>query len=135
MMNFSPAQGGEKCSTWRQQKLSGMMGLGASQIPEAARQSEGSDLRKARSVLALTAAPKSLPCREAERESIAAFVQEAVQAGWSLPSPLPIFRGPDESPLHQVTAFSLDPALPGVFAQLLVPPTCPASHLLKPGLF
>lgn len=57
------------------------MGLGASQIPVNARLPEGSDLRKARSVLALTAAPKSLPCREAERDTISSFVQEAVQAG------------------------------------------------------
>ena len=59
----------------------GILGLGASQIPETARLFRGSELCRARSVLALTAAPSSLPCREAERETIACFVREAVEAG------------------------------------------------------
>ena len=58
-----------------------MLGLGASQIPETARLFSGSELCRARSVLALTAAPSSLPCREAERDTIACFVREAVKAG------------------------------------------------------
>ena len=59
----------------------GVLGLGASQIPETARLFQGSELCRARALLALTAAPSSLPCREAEREAIARFVREAVAAG------------------------------------------------------
>lgn len=76
-LKFSFMQGG---GDWVQEK--GVLGLGASQIPEELRkQSELTDLDKARRVLALTAAPKSLACRESERETISGFVRETVQAG------------------------------------------------------
>ena len=55
--------------------------LGASQIPDRLQQRDMTDLDKTRSVLALTAAPRSLSCRESERDTIAAFVTETVQAG------------------------------------------------------
>lgn len=58
-----------------------MLDLGTTQIPESVRRKEGSALSRARGVLALTSAPATMPCRDAERESIASFVKEVVQAG------------------------------------------------------
>lgn len=58
----------------------GEWALGASEVPDV-RQPEGSDLAQARRVLALTATVDSLPCRDAERDTITAFVREAVEAG------------------------------------------------------
>jgi len=90
-----------------------MTGLGASQIPENARLPEGSNLRKARSVLALTAAPKSLPCREAERDSIAGFVREAVQAGECPPPPTHTHTHAHHYPgMTGSHEFTQEPALP-----------------------
>lgn len=71
-------QGGEQWPRGKQQTL---LDLGTAQIPESSRRKEGSLLSQARSVLALTSAPVTMPCREAEREGIATFVKEVVQAG------------------------------------------------------
>ena len=71
-------QGGDRWSNGRQQSL---FDLGATQIPESTRRKEGSLLSKARNVLALTAAPATMPGRETEQETVATFVMEAVQAG------------------------------------------------------
>lgn len=37
---------------------------------------------QARSVLALTSVPRTLPCRETERGQVAAFVEEVLAEGW-----------------------------------------------------
>ena len=74
-------QGGEQWPRGKQQTL---LDLGTTQIPESARRKEGSLLSQARSVLALTSAPVTMPCREAEREDIASFVKDVVQAGMPL---------------------------------------------------
>lgn len=55
--------------------------VGALEVPQHARQRqrEGSSaLSQARSVLALTSVPRTLPCREAERGQVAAFVEEVL---------------------------------------------------------
>lgn len=74
-------QGGERVSRGRQQSL---LDLGTTQIPESVRRKEVSLLSRARTALALTTAPASMPCREAEHESIAAFVKDSVLAGQSV---------------------------------------------------
>ena len=43
-----------------------------------------SELARARAALAPTVAPRSLPCRETERDVVSSFVRRAVQAGASL---------------------------------------------------
>lgn len=58
-----------------------LLKLGTSQIPESARVRQASLLSRARAALALTSAPATMPCRETERETIAAFVRESIQAG------------------------------------------------------
>lgn len=77
-------QGGEEWQNKGNKQLN--FSLGASQIPERLRQAEGTDLSKARRLLALSSAPRSLACREQERDTIANFVRETVQAGQFLPS-------------------------------------------------
>ena len=65
------------------------MALGAAEAPTARRAHALTPLEGARAALALTAAPKSMPCREQERAEILRFVEEAVAAGAheSLPPP------------------------------------------------
>lgn len=55
--------------------------LGADEIPISARQQDGSAGGRARAALALTALPRQLPCRDAERKQIARFLQQALAPG------------------------------------------------------
>lgn len=57
------------------------MALGATECPAARQAARLTPLEAARAALALTAAPKSMPCREQERSEITRFVEEAVAAG------------------------------------------------------
>ena len=57
------------------------MALGATECPAARRAAQLTPLEGARAALALTAAPKSMPCRQQERTEITRFVEEAVAAG------------------------------------------------------
>ena len=50
-------------------------------MPIARRARTLTPLEGARAALALTAAPRSMPCREQERAEILRFVEEAVAAG------------------------------------------------------
>ena len=63
------------------------MALGATECPAARRAARLTPLEGARAALALTAAPKSMPCREQERAEIMRFVEEAVAAGVISKSP------------------------------------------------
>lgn len=65
-----------------------MLGLGAAGIPASVRNCAATPLETARAALALTSAPKSMPCRDQERADIMHFVEDAVSAG---ESPHPIF--------------------------------------------
>lgn len=53
-------------------------GLGAAEIPAAARQKDKDPLWAARTALATTSTPAALPCRDAERAFITRFVETAV---------------------------------------------------------
>lgn len=58
--------------------------VGALAVPERARaraRGPQSALAQARSALTLTAVPKSLPCREAERAAVAKFVEDMLRDG------------------------------------------------------
>lgn len=60
--------------------------VGALAVPEHARARRGRSgaqgaLAQARSVLTLTAVPRSLPCRETERRQISDFVAEVLKEG------------------------------------------------------
>ena len=63
------------------------MALGAAEAPAARRARALTQLEGARAALALTAAPKSMPCREQERAEILRFVEEAIAAGALGPLP------------------------------------------------
>ena len=65
------------------------MALGAPEAPAARRARALTPLEGARAALALTAAPRSMPCREQERAEILRFVEEAVAAGTEKPVPSP----------------------------------------------
>ena len=56
-------------------------GLGAAEIPAAARRKEESVLWSARTALATTSHPSALPCRDAERATIKRFIEDAVMSG------------------------------------------------------
>lgn len=56
-------------------------GLGAAEIPAAARRKEESLLWLARTALATTSHPPALPCRDAERATIKRFVEDAIMSG------------------------------------------------------
>lgn len=59
-----------------------LSGLGAGEIPAASRQGEEAPpLARAQALLALTATPRTMPCRENERATISAFVEESLTAG------------------------------------------------------
>ena len=75
---FCRAQGGDE---WESGKRKQIMALGATECPAARRAAQLTPLEGARAALALTAAPKSMPCREQERAEITRFVEEAVAAG------------------------------------------------------
>lgn len=51
------------------------------------RRPEGTELSKAQSALATTVAPKTLPCRDAERQEVLKFVLDAVQCSERLSGP------------------------------------------------
>ena len=71
-------QGGE----WQAAQPDSLSGLGAAQVPAWGR--EGMEpLARAQALLALTAAPRTMPCRDAERAAIAAFVEESLTPGQS----------------------------------------------------
>ena len=55
--------------------------LGMEEIPGAARRQDESAVGRARAALALTALPKSLPCRDAERKQIQDFLGEVLAPG------------------------------------------------------
>ncbi len=74
-------QGG---SEWIEAQRDGLSGLGAAEIPASSRQGEGaSPLARAQAVLALTANPRSMPCRDSERAAITSFVEDSLTAGQS----------------------------------------------------
>lgn len=71
-------QGGE----WQVAQLDSLSGLGAAEIPAWGRRGEDMDpLARAPALLALTAAPRTMPCRESERAAITAFVEESLTVG------------------------------------------------------
>lgn len=55
--------------------------LGMGEIPSTARLQDSSAGGRARAALALTAMPKQMPCRDAERNQIARFLEEALMPG------------------------------------------------------
>ena len=74
-------QGG---SEWIEAQRDSLSGLGAAEIPASSRQGEGaSPLARAQAVLALTANPRTMPCRDSERAAITSFVEESLTAGQS----------------------------------------------------
>ena len=59
-----------------------LSGLGAGEIPASSRQGEeASPMARAQALLALTATPRTMPCRDNERTAITAFVEESVTTG------------------------------------------------------
>ncbi|KAA6424992.1 MAG: origin recognition complex subunit 1-like [Trebouxia sp. A1-2] len=77
----APQQGG---SEWIEAQRDSLSGLGAAEIPASSRQGEGaSPLARAQAVLALTANPRTMPCRDSERAAITSFVEESLTAGSS----------------------------------------------------
>ncbi|KAK9830101.1 hypothetical protein WJX72_009780 [[Myrmecia] bisecta] len=72
------AQGGDD---WAGGKRQNIQGLGAAEIPEAARRGEGPPLAQARRLLTLTAPPRTMPCRESERAQVMKFVQDTLAGG------------------------------------------------------
>ena len=73
-------QGGDD---WVAAQRDSLSGLGAAEIP-AGRQGPGqgaSPMASARALLALTAIPCTMPCRDTERAAITAFVEESLSAG------------------------------------------------------
>ena len=59
-----------------------MSGLGTAEVPASSRQGEGSSpMARAQALLALTATPRSMPCRDNERAAITSFVEESLTAG------------------------------------------------------
>ena len=79
MMKLS-VQGGAEWALARRDQLA----LGLSQIPQAARQRETTPAGRARAALALTALPKHLPCRDAERAQIDQFLEDVLCPGASM---------------------------------------------------
>ena len=74
-------QGG---SEWIEAQRDSLSGLGAAEIPASSRQGEGaSPLAQAQAVLALTANPRTMPCRDSERAAITSFVEDSLTAGQS----------------------------------------------------
>ncbi|KAL0033288.1 hypothetical protein WJX77_001908 [Trebouxia sp. C0004] len=74
-------QGG---SEWIEAQRDSLSGLGAAEIPASSRQAEGaSPLARAQAVLALTANPRTMPCRDSERAAITSFVEDSLTAGSS----------------------------------------------------
>ena len=72
-------QGG---SEWVEAHRDALSGLGAAEIPAASRQwGEATPMARAQALLALTAPPRTMPCRESERAAITAFVEESLTAG------------------------------------------------------
>lgn len=72
-------QGG---SEWVEAHRDALSGLGAAEIPAASRQGgEACPMARAQALLALTATPRTMPCRENERAAITAFVEESLTAG------------------------------------------------------
>lgn len=78
------AQGGDDWQTGRKKQI---VALGAAEAPAGCRARAMTPLEGARAALALTAAPRSMPCREQERAEILRFVEEAVAAGTEEPLP------------------------------------------------
>ena len=70
-------QGGAEWALARHDQLA----LGLSDIPQAARQRDGTPAGRARAALALTTLPKHLPCRDAERTQIAQFLEDVLCPG------------------------------------------------------
>lgn len=68
---------------WQAGQPDSLSGLGAAQVPAWGRDgsAEADPLARAQALLALTAAPRSMPCRDNERAAITAFVEEALTAG------------------------------------------------------
>lgn len=59
-----------------------LSGLGAGDIPAASRQGEeASPMARAQALLALTATPRTMPCRDNERAAISTFVEESLTSG------------------------------------------------------
>jgi hypothetical protein len=74
-------QGG---SEWVAAQRDTLSGLGAAEIPASSRQKEGaSPLARAQALLALTANPRTMPCRDNERAAITSFVEDSLTAGRS----------------------------------------------------
>ena len=70
-------------SGWQAAQPDSLSGLGAAQVPAWGRDgsAEADPLARAQTLLALTAAPRSMPCRDNERAAITAFVEETLTAG------------------------------------------------------
>ena len=77
--NTTSLQGGEE---WVAAHRDALSGLGAGEIPAASRQGEeASPMARAQALLALTATPRTMPCRDTERAAITSFVEESLTAG------------------------------------------------------
>ena len=55
--------------------------MGTDEVPSRQKPVEAHPMARARAALALTAAPKSLPCREKERAELLRFVEASVMPG------------------------------------------------------
>lgn len=73
---FVRCQGGE----WQAAQPDALANLGASQVPAWGR-GEMDPLARSQALLALTTAPRTMPCRETERAAITAFVEESLTPG------------------------------------------------------
>ena len=70
-------QGGAEWALSRRDHIA----LGLSEIPQTARQRDTTSAGRARAALALTAMPKHLPCRDAERKQISQFLEDVLCTG------------------------------------------------------
>ena len=77
----SCVQGGEE---WAAAQRDSLSGLGAAEIPAGRGEGPGegaTPMARAQALLALTAVPRTMPCRDNERAAITAFVEESLSAG------------------------------------------------------
>ena len=76
---FWHQQGG---SEWVAAQRDSLSGLGAAEIPASSRQGQAATpMARAQALLALTATPRTMPCRDSERAAITSFVEDSLTAG------------------------------------------------------
>ena len=97
-------QGG---SEWVEAHRDALSGLGAGEIPATSRQGgEASPMAQAQALLALTATPRTMPCRDNERAAITAFVEESLTAGEvCCPTQPPLFPSSLQPPTRPAVVY------------------------------